>query len=285
MTDPQTDADAPFTLIIPACNEAAYIGPCLDALLAQTEGAGRMVVILSANACRDDTLALADRRSAAFTARGSRLILIDSDIPGKPAALNRADALAPEGPRAYLDADVICAPGLVASLRRALATPEPRYATGRLTLPPAQSAITRRYGRLWTALPFNAPGTAPGAGLFAVNPAGRARWQAFPDLISDDSFVRLHFAPAERIEVADPYLWPLPEGFANLARVRRRQDAGLAELRHHHPHLFSKAQDTAASPGMILRLGLRQPLDLATYLAIRLTARLRPADGGFTRGR
>lgn len=285
MTDPQTDADTPFTLIIPASNESAHIGPCLDALLAQTQDAGRMVVIVSANACHDDTVAQAQGRSAAFIARGSRLIVIDSDIPGKPAALNRADALAPAGPRAYLDADVTCAPGLIAALRRALATPEPRFATGRLTLTPARSAITRRYGRLWTALPFHVPGTAPGAGLFAVNRPGRARWQAFPDLISDDSFVRLHFAPSERIEVAEPYLWPLPEGFANLVRVRRRQDAGLSDLRRHHPQLFSKGQQTAAPPGLILRLLLRQPIDLATYLAIRLAARLRPADGGFTRGR
>lgn len=285
MTDPRPDADSPFTLIIPASNESAWIGPCLDALLAQTAEAGPMVVFLSANACRDDTVAQAHRRSAAFAARGSRLVVIDSDIPGKPAALNRADALAPPGPRAYLDADVTCAPGLIAALRHALAPRDARYATGRLTLAPARSAITHRYGRLWMALPFHAPGAAPGAGLFAVNPAGRARWQAFPDLISDDSFVRLHFTPAERIEVTERYLWPLPEGFANLARVRRRQDAGLAELRQHHPDLFRAGEETAASPGLLLRLLARQPLDLATYLAVRLAARLRPATGGFTRGR
>ena len=285
MTDPQTDAEPPFTLIIPASNESAWIGPCLDALLAQSPEAGAMTVILSANACRDDTVAQAARRSAAFTARGSRLVTIDSETPGKPAALNRADALAPPGPRAYLDADVICSPRLIAALRHALATPEPRFATGRLTLAPARSGITRRYGRLWTALPFHAPGAAPGAGLFAVNPAGRARWTAFPDLISDDSFVRLHFRAAERIELSEPYLWPLPEGFANLARVRRRQDAGLAQLRRLHPHLFRDAEETAAPPGLLLRLLARQPLDLATYLAVRLAARLRPASGGFTRGR
>lgn len=285
MTDTPPDADVPFTLVIPASNEAAWIGPCLDALLAQSVEAGPMVVILSANACRDDTVAQATRRSAAFAARGSRLVVIDSDVPGKPAALNRADALAPQGPRAYLDADVTCAPGLIASLRRALATDGSRYATGRLTLAPARSTVTRRYGRLWMELPFHAPGAAPGAGLFAVNPAGRARWQAFPDLISDDSFVRLHFTPSERIEVDERYLWPLPEGFANLARVRRRQDAGLAELRQHHPDLFRKETATAASPGLLLRLLARQPLDLAVYLAIRVAARLRPATGGFTRGR
>ncbi|PLL10754.1 glycosyl transferase [Tabrizicola sp. TH137] len=284
MTDSPTDADTPFTIIIPASNESAWIGPCLDALLDQSPQAGQMVVILSANACRDDTVAQARLRSAAFAARGSRLIVIDSETPGKPAALNRADALAPHGPRAYLDADVTCAPGLIAALRAVLAQPEPRYATGRLTLAPAQSAVTRRYGRLWMALPFHKQG-APGAGLFAVNPAGRARWKAFPDLISDDSFVRLHFTPAERIEVPFPYLWPLPEGFANLARVRRRQDAGLAELHRDHPALFRKGEETAAAPGLLLRLLARQPLDLATYMAVRLAARLRPASGDFTRGR
>lgn len=285
MTEPSPDAEIPFTLIIPASNESAWIGACLDALLAQTAEAGPMVVILSANACRDDTVAQATQRNAAFAARGCRLVVIDSDIPGKPAALNRADALAPPGPRAYLDADVTCAPGLIAALRRALSSDAPRYATGRLMLSPANSWVTRRYGRLWMALPFHRPGAAPGAGLFAVNPAGRARWQAFPDLISDDSFVRLHFTPAERTEVADHYLWPLPEGFANLARVRRRQDAGLSELRQNHPDLFRSEDATTAPPGLLLRLLARQPLDLAIYLAIRIAARLRPATGGFTRGR
>lgn len=284
MTNSQTDADAPFTIIIPASNESAWIGPCLDALLAQTPEAGPMAVILSANACKDDTVPQAQSLASAFAARGSRLTVIDSEIPGKPAALNRADALAPPGPRAYLDADVTCAPGMIAALRAALATPAPRYATGRLTLAPARSAVTRRYGRLWMDLPFHRQG-APGAGLFAVNPAGRARWKAFPDLISDDSFVRLHFTPAERVEVPEPYLWPLPEGFANLARVRRRQDAGMAELRHFHPQLFRPGEATAAPPAALLRLLAKRPFDLATYLAVRLAARLRPATGGFTRGR
>ncbi|WGV15938.1 glycosyltransferase family 2 protein [Fuscovulum ytuae] len=285
MTDPFSDTEEPFTIIIPANNEAAWITACLDALLDQTPDAGTMLVIVSANACRDDTVALAQSRSDAFTARGSRLAVIDNEIPGKPAALNRADALAPQGPRAYLDADVACAPTMIAALRHALTPGEARFATGRLTVAPARSTITRRYGRLWKSLPFNAPGAAPGAGLFAVNAAGRARWHTFPDLISDDSFVRLHFTPDERIEVAEPYLWPLPEGFANLVRVRRRQDAGLAELRQRKPELFRPEQETAAAPGLIFKLLLRQPLDLAVYMAVRIAAHLRPATGGFTRGR
>lgn len=284
MTHSRAEADAPFTIIIPASNEAGWIGPCLDALLAQTPDAGAMRVIVSANACRDDTVDLAHGRSAAFAARGSTLTVIDSAMPGKPAALNRAEAIALPGPRAYLDADVTCSPGLIAALRAALDSDAPRYATGRLSLAPATSGLTRRYGRLWMALPFHAQG-APGAGLFAVNPAGRQRWQAFPDLISDDSFVRLHFTPDERIEVPAPYLWPLPEGARNLIRVRRRQDAGLAELRRHRPDLFARAPRTAATPRQLLALLASQPLDLAAYVFVRAAARLLPAGKEFTRGR
>lgn len=285
MPDPRPDAETTLTVIIPASNEAGWIGPCLDALLAQTPEAGPMTVIVSANACHDATVAEAGSRAAAFAARGDHLTVIDSVLPGKPGALNRADALAPAGPRLYLDADVRCSPGLIAAIRRTLAVDAPRYATGRLTLVPPASAITRRYGRLWLALPFNAKGAAPGAGCFAVNPAGRSRWTTFPDIISDDSYVRLHFAPAERTEVAEPYHWPLPEGFRNLIRVRRRQDAGLAELRRLHPDLFRPDNATAASPALLLRLLLRQPLDLLTYIGVRSAARLLPPGKGFTRGR
>ncbi len=61
-------------------------------------------------------------------------------------------------------------------------------------IPPARSALTRAYARFWQRLPFNRT-VAPGYGLYAVNAAGRARWEAFPAIISDDTFVRLQFTP------------------------------------------------------------------------------------------
>jgi len=284
MTEASSPADAPFTIVIPASNESRWIEPCLDALLAQTPGAGQMAVIVSANACRDDTAARALSRSEAFAARGSSLSVIDSQLPGKPGALNRAEALAPPGPRAFLDADVTCTPGLIESLRATLRAPRPLFATGRLVVSSPRSSVTRRYARLWQRLPFLTEG-ATGAGLFAVNPAGRARWKAFPDVISDDTFARLHFAPDERIEVPDTYLWPLPEGFRNLARVRRRQDDGIAELRRIAPHLFVNDATPRLTAARLATLATTRPLDLATYLAVRLAARIGPRSGGWTRGR
>lgn len=284
MIPADSPASADISILIPASNEAAWIGPCLDALLAQTKGAGSMLVIVSTNACHDDTAAQALTRSQAFAARGSRLTVIDSTLPGKPGALNRAEAMADPGPRAYLDADVICSPDLIAQVRRALATPDARYATGRLAIAPAQSLMTRRYAALWQRLPFLRAG-ATGAGFFAVNAAGRARWKAFPEIISDDTFVRLHFAPSERVEVTASYIWPLPEGFANLARVRRRQDDGVAELRRLMPDLFANEGKSSLTAAQLLAFAIRRPLDLAVYLAVRLAARLRPATKDWSRGR
>ena len=131
--------------------------------------------------------------------------------------------------RAYLDADVICEPALLGQIRAALGGAAPAYATGRLAVARAESWVTRAYADLWTRLPF-VTGGAVGAGFFAVNAAGRARWGGFPEIISDDTFVRLNFAPDERHEVAARYHWPMVEGWRNLVRVRRRQDAGVAEV-------------------------------------------------------
>lgn len=276
--------DAPISVIIPAHNEKAWLGRCLDALLAQDATAGVVEIIVAANACRDGTVALAQDYAARVAARGWRLQVLDLVQGGKPNALNAGEQAATGRNRVYLDADVTCDPGLLGQLRAALDTPAARYATGRLVVAPARSWVTRRYAAIWTRLPFVAGG-AVGAGLFAVNPAGRARWGKFPPLISDDTFVRLQFAPGERVEVPARYHWPMVEGFGPLVRVRRRQDAGVAELRRLHPTLFENEAKAPLTPGHLARMALRAPVGFAVYLAVHVAVRLRPPAADWTRGR
>ena len=273
------------SVIIPANDEAAHLGACLDALAAQTH-TGPAEVIVSANACTDDTVAVAESRRGRLAARGWTLTVLDRAEPGKLAALNAADAVATHGTRVYLDADVICAPTLLAELAVALDTDAPRYASGTLTLAPARSWVTRQFGRTWENLPFMTT-NVPGAGLFAVNAAGRARWGAFPDIISDDLFARLHFAPEERVRVPAPYSWPLAEGVRPLVRVRRRQDAGTAEIAATYPHLMANESKPPLSPRDHLRLFAARPVSYATYVAVMLAVRFGPgrAETGWTRGR
>ncbi|MEM6409566.1 MAG: glycosyltransferase, partial [Pseudomonadota bacterium] len=256
-------------------------GPCLDALLAQKGAPEGGEVLLMANACTDATIARALPYKPLFQRLGWKLRLLRVPPPGKIHALNCSEKAASGAVLIYLDADVICTQGLIGQLCQALDTPEPRYGSGKLQIAPAQTWITRQYAATWAALPFM-QSPAVGAGLFAVNRAGRARWGAFPDIISDDTFVRLQFDPDERIEVEARYIWPLVEGFANLVKVRRRQDAGVIEIDETYPSLLDRE---AKAPIDYKSLFLRNPVSFLCYSAVKLAVKLRPQEASWTRGR
>ncbi|MFN4155733.1 MAG: glycosyltransferase family 2 protein [Paracoccaceae bacterium] len=271
-----------LSVIIPASNEATYIGGCLRHLCA-SDAAGAEVIVV-ANGCRDATADVARETLAEHLPNGWTSRVLDLALGSKPAALNAGDAAAAHPMRVYLDADVSVSPGLLTALARALATDAPRYASGTPVIPRAQSAVTRAYARFWQRLPFNQT-AAPGYGLFAVNAAGRARWGDFPAIISDDTFVRLQFLPGERVQVDDPYLWPMIEGFAALTRVRRRQNAGVSELDALYPGLLTRESKPPLTGTALLRLAFADPAGFATYAAVSLAVRRKRGGAGFTRGR
>jgi glycosyltransferase involved in cell wall biosynthesis len=273
-----------LSVIIPAHDEEAWIDRCLTALLTQDAASPLVEIIVVANACRDGTVARAEAYAPRFAARGWTLRVLDLAEGGKLKALNSGDQTAKGRSRLYLDADIACDPGMLAEITRVLSVDAPRYATGTLAVAPARSWITRTYASVWSRLPF-VKGGAVGAGLFGVNPAGRARWGDFPAIISDDTFVRLNFAPEERIEVPALYHWPMVEGFGNLVRVRRRQDAGVAELRRLYPNLIGNEAKAPLTSGALLAIAVRSPLGFLVYLAVHVAVRLRPASGAWTRGR
>jgi len=272
-----------LSVIIPACNEAGYIDACLRALLASEDVP--LQVVVAANGCTDDTAARARAHASDFAARSWPFDVLELPAVGKPGALDGADRAAHHPARAYLDADVIVSPPLLAQIARALDGPEARYASGRPVMAPAQSPVTRAYARFWCKLPFVASGV-PGFGLYAVNAAGRARWGTFPKVISDDSFVRLSFAPSERILVPASYEWPMVEGFAKLVKVRRRQDQGVAEIARLFPALMQNAANVRPDLRWLLGQALRDPVAFATYGAVSLAVRLGwRGQSGWVRGR
>ena len=189
------------SVLIPAHNEAGYIGPCLEALLASDPVDAAIEVIVMANGCSDDTVALAP---------------------------------------------VVRAAG---------------------------SAFTRAYARFWASLPFVTHGV-PGFGVFAVNAAARARWGAFPDIISDDTFVRLSFKPQERHRVPATYEWPMIEGAGPLIRVRRRQDIGVAEVKSLFPALWENHDPVPSDAPPFWRRALRDPLGFAAFAVVGVAVRL-----------
>jgi glycosyltransferase involved in cell wall biosynthesis len=282
---PDSVSNPALSVIIAARNEESLIARCLAALLAQTAVPGGPVeVIVAANACTDATVARARAAAPAFAARGWRVEVLDLAHGGKLGAIAAGEAVARGRALVYLDADVVCEPALLSQLSAALDTDLPRYATGTLAVARAETFMTRAYSRVWTRLPF-VRGGAVGAGLFAVNRPGRARWGEWPDIISDDTFARLHFAPNERIEVTAQYHWPMVEGFSNLVRVRRRQDAGVAEIARQYPALLANEGKMPVTKSLIARLALTDPPGLAAYLAVHAAVRMKPPSNEWTRGR
>ncbi len=282
-----------ISIIIPANNEEGYIGDCLGHVLASHDPvatrpapAPPLQVVVVANGCSDETVGEALATKQDFAARGWRLDVLDLAEGGKVRALNAGDAAAIHPGRIYVDADVHVSPGLIAGLVAVLDRPEAAYASGSPGIRTAQSAFSERYARFWEKLPFMTTG-APGCGVYAVNGAGRARWQEFPDVIADDTFVRYQFDPHEMHRVSDGFTWPITEGFTNLVRVRRRQDRGLQDIRDLLPERVGKMAPPKPELRQKLALLRRDPLGFMCYTLVFLSVRSGFFDGAETwaRGR
>lgn len=284
MNDPLADRVPLLSVILPASNEEALIGACLGAVLA-TDWSAPFEVVVVANGCRDRTVSVARAMAPDFAARGCALRVLDLAAGGKLGALNAGDAAARADVRVYLDADVILGRRVLPELHAALDAAAPRYASGTVRIPRPETLASRAYARIYTQVPFMTHGV-PGCGLFATNAAGRARWGDWPDIISDDTFVRLNFAPGERHEVAAAYDWPLVEGWSNLVRVRRRQDIGVQEVAKLYPELMRNDDKPAFPIRRKIALALRDPLGFAVYAGVALLVRLTPGQAAdWSRGR
>src|SRR3954447_19697398 len=84
------------SVVVPAHDEEAVIGRCLDTLLAGARP-GELDVVVVANACTDRTAEVAGRA-------GVRVLATPK--PGKANAIRLGDAECVTFPRIYLDADV-----------------------------------------------------------------------------------------------------------------------------------------------------------------------------------
>ncbi|KIC36727.1 glycosyltransferase family 2 protein [Leisingera sp. ANG-M7] len=273
------------SVLIPAHNEAMYIGACLQSVFASAPLPPGMTaeVLVLANGCTDTTAALARKATAP---KDWELQVLELPEGGKLGALNAGDALARGEILIYLDADVQVSPDLIAQIAAALDSGAPGYASGRPRVSPARSLVTRAYARFWMRLPFFSSGV-PGFGIFAMNRAGRQRWGGWPDIIADDIFARLNFTPQERAQVAATYSWPMVEGFRNLVKVRRRQNAGVAEVAKTYPHLMLNEDTPRVGTSRVLSLLLRDPAGFLAYAAVALAVKtpLFASRTRWTRGR
>jgi glycosyltransferase involved in cell wall biosynthesis len=212
------------SVVIAAHNEAAVIGRCLDALLADPPP-GPFDVTVVANGCRDDTAAVAVARP------GVRVL----ELPeaGKARALNAGDEVARGFPRVYLDADVVLSPGAVPALVAALGERgAPVAVVPRRTVDVAgRPLLVRAFYAINVRLPAYRHSLF-GRGAIALSEAGRARFDAFPAMTADDLYLDSLFDGDEKREVGGVTSEvAAPRRTGDLVRRLVRVRAGNAALR------------------------------------------------------
>ena len=272
-------SDEPIgSVLIPAHNEEAVIGRCLDHLFEAIDPTSLEVVVVC-NGCHDATAAVA-------RASGHPAQVIELDVASKPAALRAGDRALRAFPRLYLDADVVLRgasarqvlehlgrPGAVA------ARPPIRYDTSHST------ATVRRYFRARARMP-SVMGSLWGAGVYGLTAAGRARFGDQPDVVAEDHWVDQHFDAAEIDIVGDePVVVVAPARIRDLLKVRRRAYRGVVENRAAGERA-SPVKDTTPSTRCDLVRLCRSPrgaIDAATYASIAVAARVYARFGRSTR--
>lgn len=271
------------SVIIPAHNEADVIGRCLGTLL---EGADETLeVIVVCNACSDDTAAIA--RSF-----GERVRVLETDVPGKPNALNMGDRAAHYFPRVYVDADVVMSADSVYRVADVLREGDVHAAAPRLKVNlEERNWFIRSYYRIWTQLPYCREEMV-GSGVYALSEEGRGAFGDFPELLAEDDFIRLTFPKHKRRQVADAtFQIEAPTTFRALLKIRCRWarsndqvDDAYPQLRQNDERDYSSSlRDVLSKPTLWPAAGLYTFVVLYTRMVGKLQIRFAANPWNWTR--
>lgn len=237
-----------ISVVIPAHNEESVIGRCLSRL---TSGgcADQLQIIVVCNGCSDNTARVAGGFS------GVEVVSIDT--ASKVAALNAGDQCAKYFPIAYVDADInITSKDLVLAangLSHTVHVVAPRMIID-LT---GSSWIVKSFYHIWMQLPYFSANHMVGSGVFILSEAGRKRFGLFPNLISDDGYVRSLFDNNERKTVnGSSFTVYAPKDIKNLLKIKTRVRLGNMQVVQLYPHLQVGGENTLKS---FIRLLLRKP--------------------------
>lgn len=269
MTEPSA-----FTVIIPAHNEAAVIGRCLTTLLEDLPADAATQIIVAANGCSDETVALA--REAAPMA-----LVIDLPTGSKTAAMNAANREAIHFPRIYLDADVQCSYAALSATAETLREPGVMAASPALRMDLSRSNwLAKAYYRVWLTQPY-VKRAMVGSGCFGLSQAAYGRIGDFPLITGDDIWVHSRFPESQRRSVSHDgegqavfFLVSPPRRAIDQIRVETRRRLGNEQVLKDHPSPHYNRSNSAADLGDALKGGA-SIVDVVIYLAIKMIVRLR----------
>jgi glycosyltransferase involved in cell wall biosynthesis len=255
-----------ISIIIPAHNEGAVIARTLSTLL---EGAApdEFDIVVVCNGCSDDTAVQACRF-------GPAIRVLETEVAGKPHALNLGDQAARAFPRIYMDADVVVTVHVLRALAKRLAMGDVLAVApqAKLDLTDCSRPVSAFYA-VRRLLPSIREGIG-GSGIYALSEAGRQRFELFPTLTSDDGFVRVQFQPQERetLTGVTSTVYP-PRNLRALIATRARVDYGSLELARRFPSLWARRGEGNLSTLIQLSRNPRMWGKLVIYFLVTLAAR------------
>ncbi|MCP3913716.1 MAG: glycosyltransferase [Actinomycetia bacterium] len=204
------------SVVIPAHNEEAVIGRCLDRII---DGAGldEFEIVVVANGCSDATAEVARARSG--------VTVIELEQASKIAALNAGDQAASRFPRHFVDADLELD---AHALRR---VGEVLTADGVLMAAPR--TVTNVDGRPWLVRAFyDIFGRLPYAsgdhlaGVYSLSEEARGLFDTFPEVLADDLFVSSRVRADQRRTLDDvSFVVHAPNSTRQLVATRARMHA------------------------------------------------------------
>lgn len=282
---PGLPPDQPYglTVIIPAHNEEVALATTLEGLLRQ-KCPWIVQVIVVANGCQDGTAEVARSFSGLAVSWDKTLTVLELDEASKPAALNAGDAVAVGPITAYVDADIVLSENALVTVVEALQGKACRLAAPSIAVAWNPSRIARSYGRVWSSTP-EVRRHVIGCGFYAVTAESRRRWGVFPDVISDDRYVRSLFRSDEQTVVDSAVMTiDLPTSCVELMRVRSRWCRGNRQLASAFPDQVPEGERwrEVAAIWFVLRhpgLWLDAPMAACVYVLAKVRSRRIPAAG------
>ena len=259
------------TVIVPAYNEASSIATLLSQIVNGVHSEEYQVIV-ACNGCLDNTVDVVRTQFPEVTC-------LDIDTPSKTNAINRAEALRPGFPRIYIDADVQISSRSVTRLIHTLQSESsPLVVAPRgVPLTEASDRLVQWFYAAWQkTVYFIEDGF--GSGVYGLNRTAREKFSAFPDLISDDGFVRT-LGPDVRIQVCEESRSRVqaPRNIRDLLAIKVRSKLGKIELSRKNPELHAKRskESVASGTGSKRRFSRRpSPQELLTYFGINAIAEL-----------
>lgn len=255
------------SIIIPAHNEENVIERCLYPFKCSIDN-DELEVIVVCNGCTDKTANIVANTS-------DKIICIETDKPSKANALNIGDEVAQSFPRFYIDADVAISMESIEAVTKAL---EERYMAASPVVEmnlEDSSWVVKAYYHVWLSLPYCRAGMV-GAGVYALSYEGRGRFKQFPDIISDDGYVRCLFKEHERGAVLGYYSTVnAPKNLAGLVKIKTRSRLGGLELKEKFPEIQINEEKDYLGAMKALMLDVKMWPKLFVYVVINLITRTR----------